>query len=127
MAGQIIPMWSAAHSRVRDDDGVVVFAMPAARVRVDDWGCSCPLWVPGTRHARVVAASDLERLRHCRMALRQGMAEGFVLDAGEVPAGQQEILSLRVIKTGQEYWARWGCAARAGSRGEQAWSAEVRI
>jgi len=127
MAAQIIPMWNAAHSRVRDDDGVVVFAMPAARVRVDDWGCSCPLWVPGRREARVVAASDLERLRHCRMALRQGMAEGFVLDAGEVPAGQREILSLRVIKTGQEYWARWGCAARAGSRGEQAWGAEVRI
>jgi len=127
MAAQIIPMWNAAHSRVRDDDGVVVFAMPAARVRVDDWGCSCPLWVPGTREARVVAASDLERLRHCRMALRQGMAEGFVLDAGELPGGQQAILALRVIKLGQEYWARWGCAARAGSRGGQTRSAEVRI
>jgi hypothetical protein len=127
MAAQIIPMWNAAHSRVREDDGVVVFAMPAARVRVDDWGCSCPLWVPGTREARVVVASDLERLRHCRVALRQGMAEGFVLQAGEQPGAQPEILSLRVIKTGQEYWARWGCAARTGSRRELTWNAEVRI
>lgn len=127
MAVRIIPMWNAAHSRVREDDGVVVFALPAARVRVDDWGCSCPLWLPGTREARVVAASDLERLRHCRMALRQGMAEGFVLDAGELPGGQQEILALRVIKIGREYWARRGCAARAGSRSGQTRSAEVRI
>jgi hypothetical protein len=127
MAAQVIPMWNAAHSRVREDDGVVVFALPAARVRVDDWGCSCPLWVPGAHTANVVAEADLQRLRHCRVALRQGMAEGFVLQAGEQPGGQPEILSLRVIKTGQEYWARWGCGARAGSRGEQIRSAEVRI
>jgi len=127
MAGGIIPMWNAAHSRVRDDDGVVVFAMPAERIRVDDWGCSCPLWAPAARGARVVAAADLEKLRHCRMALRQGMAEGFVLHAGEAPGEQRASLSLRVVRAGQEYWARWGCAARAGSAAEQPWSAQVRI
>ena len=64
MASQVLPMWNGALSRarafewhgvtlkfparsrsgVRADDGMVVFALPAAQVRLDDWGCSCLLW-----------------------------------------------------------------------------------
>lgn len=107
MPARIIPMCNAtvpSRSAVRDDDGVVVFAMPAALVRVDDWGFSCLLWAP--------ASLDLERLRHCRLAMRNGMAEGFLLYGEGASAEQEGTLSLRVVKAGKEYWARWGDRAR---------------
>jgi hypothetical protein len=108
-----------SRSGLRDGDGTVVFAMLAAEVRVDDWGLSCLLWAPG---------AEAELLRHCRLAVRQGMAEGFVLHERDPEATRREgMLALRVVRSGREYWARWGhsvraqpprdaaCAARTGS------------
>jgi hypothetical protein len=114
MSARIIPTGNRACSGVRDEDGVVVFAMPAALVRVDDGGFSCLLWAPASRGARSESASDLERLRHCRLALRNGMAEGFVLYSADATLPHEELLALRVIRAGREYWARWGNVARPG-------------
>ena len=95
-----------SRSGVRDD-GVVVFAIPAAEVRRDDWGFSCLLWTP--------ASSDLERLEHCRLAQRCGIAEGFMLYRDDAAPGRGGMLALRVVKVNEEFWARWGHAARAES------------
>ena len=104
-----------SRSGVRSEDGMVVFAMPRARVRVNDWGCSCPLWIPADAGVGRGSdgASDLERLQHCRLAIRHGVAEGFLLDGNVAPASESEALALRVVKAGGEYWATWGAVARA--------------
>jgi hypothetical protein len=104
-----------SRSGVRGDDGMVVFAMPRARVRVNDWGCSCPLWIPSDAGAgrEMERPSGLERLQHCRLAVRHGVAEGFLIDADGAPLTRSEALALQVVKTGGEYWATWGATARA--------------
>jgi hypothetical protein len=61
------------------------------------------------------AASDAERLAHCRLAVRHGIAEGFLLNQYDVAATEPELLTLLVVRAGEEYWARWGTAARASS------------
>ena len=96
-------------SGVRSDDGVVVFALRGDDVRADAGGCSCLLWAP-SGPADDAAASD-ERLEHCRLALRQGTAEGFVLHSA--PRADRCVFALRVVRAGSEYWARWGSVARA--------------
>ena len=104
-----------SRSGVSSDDGMVVFAMSKAQVRVNDWGCSCPLWVPADAGAsgEIDRPSGIERLQHCRLAAGHGVAEGFLLDADDAPMAQGEALALRVVKTGGEYWATWGATARA--------------
>lgn len=100
MSARIIPIRKPALP------DAVVFAMQAQDVQADAWGFSCLLWGP--------ACKDPERLRHCRLAVRQGMAEGFLLygeGEGE-SASEGELLSLRVLKRGKEYWAKWGGMAR---------------
>ena len=106
---------SLSRSGVRSDDGMVVFAMPRAQVRVNDWGCSCPLWLPSDADLGrgTDGSSGLERLQHCRLAVRHGEAEGFLLDGDVAPATLSEALALRVVKAGAEYWAMWGAVARA--------------
>lgn len=132
---QILPLWTGARSiarafewrgvtlkfpslsrsGVRSDDGMIVFAMPKAQVRVNAWGCSCPLWIPSDAGVRqdMERPSGLERLQHCRLAVRHGAAEGFLLDGHDAPVTPSEALTLRVIKTGEEYWATWDATARA--------------
>jgi len=134
-SGQVLHLWTGAlsiaqafnwrgvnlkfptlsRSGVRGEDGMVVFAMPRARVRVNDWGCSCPLWLPSDAGARreMERPSGLERLQHCRLAVRHGVAEGFLLDADNAPMTPSEALALQVVKAGEEYWATWGSVARA--------------
>ena len=66
-------------------------------------------------------------LQHCRIALIHGMAEGFLIHGDEAPSGREELLSLRVIKTGEDYWARWGCVARARWSRQPALAGEARL
>ena len=104
-----------SRSGVRDCDGMVVFAMHAGEVRVDDWGLSCLLWAPASPRAMAADdATEAEMLKHCRLALRRGMAEGFLLYNDDPDATRREgMLSLRVVRAGREYWARWGHSVRA--------------
>jgi len=121
--GVILESPARSRSGIRSDDGVVVFALPVARVRVDAWGCSCLLWARRDRLLDYVGT--LETLRHCRLAMRQGVAEGFLLGTDDAPVERRQLLALRVVKAGGEYWAKWGCVSRAelarlSGRGESA-------
>ena len=109
--GVTLESQSRSRSGVRQEDGMVVFAMPAERVRVDPWGCSCLLWAGAKRLPG--DALSVEALRHCRLAVQHGVAEGFLLDKDLMPIERQALLGLRVARVGSEYWARWGNAARA--------------
>ena len=104
-----------SRSGLRSDDGMVVFAMPAAAVRAHEWGYICPLWLPADRASESAAGHAIseEVLDHCRLAVRHGVAEGFVLHADATLTKGSELVALRVVKAGEEYWAKWGCAARA--------------
>jgi len=117
-----------SRSGVRDSDGMVVFAMFAAEVRVDDWGLSCLLWAPATPRAVACdAAAEAEMLRHCRLAVRLSMAEGFLLYQDDPDATRREgVLALRVVRSGREYWARWGHSVRAQPPRERACGARTR-
>jgi hypothetical protein len=109
--GVTLECQTRSRSGVRDDDGMVVFAMPHNRVRIDPWGCSCLLWTSGD--ARSDEAINVEMLRHCRLAVQHGLAEGFLLARDHAPMKRQPLLALRVVKVGVEYWAKWGHAVRA--------------
>jgi len=104
---------SRSRSGVREEDGVVVFAMPAERVSVDAWGCSCLLWAGSSR--LLDDALSVETLRHCRLAVRHGVAEGFLIGRDQPPIERQQLLGLLVVRISTEYWARWGNVARAES------------
>lgn len=106
-----------SRSGVREHDGMVVFSIAAAEVRTDDWGCSSPLWRP--------LSHDEEALQHCRLAVRRGMAEGFLIYADIAAKDGEGMLALRVVKAGAEYWARWGHGARAVLRRCSATGAQV--
>jgi hypothetical protein len=56
-----------------------------------------------------------------------GMAEGFLINGDEVRSGREELLSLRVIKTGEDYWAQWGSVAPARWSRPPALAGEARI
>ena len=122
--GVTLESQTRSRSGVREEDGMVVFAMSVKRVSVDAWGCSCLLWTPSNRATD--DALTMEVLRHCKLAVQHGVAEGFLLGEDQAPVGGQELLGLRVVKVASEYWARWGSAARAehsrrkaSSRGER--------
>lgn len=109
--GVTIESHARSTSGVREEDGMVVFAMPVERVKMDAWGCSCLLWTG--RDRLLDDAISVETLRHCRLAVRHGVAEGFLLGRALAPMECQDLLALRVLKIGREYWAKWGHAVRA--------------
>ena len=94
-----------SRSGMREHDGMVVFAIEPAEVRTDDWGCSSLLWRPPSR--------DDEALQHCRLAVRRGSAEGFLVYTDGISEEGGGMLALRVVQSGAEYWGRWGRGARA--------------
>jgi hypothetical protein len=104
--GVIVRYPALSRSGVREHDGMVVFAIEAAEVRTDNWGCSSLLWRP-------LSSRDEEALQHCRLAVRRGSAEGFLVYTDGMSQECEGMLALRVVKSGAEYWARWGRGARA--------------
>lgn len=99
-------------SGVREGDGTVVFSIEASEVRMDQSGYCSVLWMPARSEGggTLERASNDERLQHCLLALRNGRGEGFVLD--ERCESQAEILlDLRILVSGEKYWARWGTKA----------------
>jgi hypothetical protein len=109
--GVTLESHARSRSGVREDDGMVIFAMPVARVRVDAWGCSCLLWTGCDR--LLDEAISAETQRHCRLAIQHGVAEGFLLGRDHAPMECQGLVALRVVEFGREYWAKWGHAVRA--------------
>lgn len=114
-----------SRSGVRDCDGMVVFAMLAAEVQAHDWGLSCLLWAPAAPAGDVAAQAEM--LRHCRAAERCGMAEGFLLYGDDADATRRDgMLALRVVRSGREYWARWGHSVRVQPPRERSRAARTR-
>lgn len=101
-------------SGVRDLDGAVVFALSETDVRASADGFRCLLWTPviDSEKPRMDGADKDERLRHCRLALLLGGADGLLVSPGasEVDAGA--VLTLQVERRRNEYWALWGSTVR---------------
>jgi|SRR5579859_1181720 len=114
-------LWS--RGGVRQSDGVVVLALWADDVKAADGVRSCLLWAPNVDGARPWSDSPggQERLEHCRLAAEGAGAEGLLVYGermeGFLPddkalsvhgADPYTVLTLRVHKRAEEYWASWG-------------------
>jgi hypothetical protein len=96
---------AASWSGVRGNDGMVVFAILAEDVIVDGQGSRSLLWGPDLARQRSLVKE--ERLRHCVLALRHGQAEGVLAFEGGLEVDATLVLSLRVARHQEEYWAQW--------------------
>jgi hypothetical protein len=114
-------VWSRGGAR---NDGAVVFAIAADEVQEADGAHSYLLWAPNVDDSRPWSDTPggKERLEHCRTALERGAAEGLLVygkrTAGAAPKDNgtsaervdaETVLSLRIEKRCEEYWAT--CAA----------------
>jgi hypothetical protein len=114
-------VWSRGGVR---NDGAVVLALSADEVQEADGAQSYLLWAPNVADSRPWSDTPggKERLEHCRIALERGAAEGLLVygkrTAGAAPKDNgtsaervdaETVLSLRIEKRGEEYWAT--CAA----------------
>lgn len=110
-------VWSRGGVR---DNGAVVLAVMADEVQKAGDADSYLLWAPNLHGSRPWSDTPggMERLEHCRIALERGAAEGLLTfgkrAAGAAPkddgtSGErvdaETLLSLRVEKRGEEYWA----------------------
>lgn len=112
---------------VRQSDGVVVFALWADDLRLEDGGCRYLLWASNEAGSR--PWSDMpggkERLEHCKLAVQKGEAEGILVHGarleGVLPeerarrvdgADPAVVMTLQVVQRGAEYWAVWGSPRR---------------
>ena len=105
-------------SGLRDDDGGVVIAIRRADVRATGDGFCCLLWSPleERRHDGSGEPRMEERLAHCRLAARAGTADGLMVDGSAEEVQLGSLLTMRVDKRQNRYWARWGSVARFGGR-----------
>lgn len=109
-------------------DGKVIFAMWAEDVTRDRAGARCLLWAPNVDGARPWAdmPGGQERLEHCRRAIANGSASGFLVYGRRIPGVLPEeraatvdgidagsLVALRVERRGAEYWALWKSGAMA--------------
>ena len=114
-------------SGVRKSDGRVVMTIWDAAVKSGEGGCSCLLWGPNVEGARPWSDTPAgrERLEHCKLAL-EGGAEGLLVHGepldGRLPEDKartilgvdpETVLSFKVEKRGDEYWAIWNKKAAA--------------
>ena len=110
-------VWSRGGIR---SDGVVVLTVVADEVQKGEDADSYLLWAPNVDDSRPWSDTPggKERLEHCRIALERGAAEGLLTyskrAAGAPPKDNgtstglvdaETVLSLRVEKRGEEYWA----------------------
>jgi hypothetical protein len=121
--GVYIADFDSGWSGVRKSDGAVVMSLWAPAIVAAEGMCSQLLWAPNTEGARPWSdsAAGKERLRHCRLALERGAAEGLLV-YGECFDGEnaehnarsvhgadtQRVVEFRVEQRGEEYWAVWG-------------------
>ncbi len=113
-------VWS--RSGVRAADGAVVLTVRADQIQKTEGANNCLLWAPNIAASRPWSDTPggKEELEHCRLALERGAAEGLLTygkrAAGAAPedngtstdrVNAETVLSLRVEKRGEEYWATW--------------------
>jgi hypothetical protein len=105
-------VWSCGG--VRQSDGTVVFALRADDVRAADGASHCLLWAPNVEGSRPWSDTPegQERLEHCRLAAEGAAAEGLLVH-GEGGADPHTVLTLRIERRAEEYWASWGGGAHA--------------
>ena len=109
-------------SGVRKSDGRIVMTIWNSAVQSSGGGCSCLLWAPNVEGARPWSDTPAgkERLEHSKLALEAGaeglLVHGELLD-GRLPEDKartihgvdpETVLSFKVEKRGDEYWAVWG-------------------
>lgn len=87
-------------------DGSVVIAVSQDLVHEDENGFRCLLWTPPA--CPVLMA-------HCRLAVLQARADGLLVRQDGMVYGDS-VLSMRVRRVGESYWAVWGSSVRAMSR-----------
>jgi hypothetical protein len=95
-------VWSRGGVRT---DGAIVLTIAADELQAVDGARSCLLWAPNVGDSRPWSDTPggTERLAHCRAALERGTAEGLLIYTERVDA--ETVLSLRIEKRGEEYWA----------------------
>ncbi len=118
-------VWS--RGGVRQSDGAVVLALWADDVQSADGASQYLLWAPNVAGSRPWSDTPggQERLEHCRLAAESGNAEGLLVYGerieGTLPddkalkvlgADPHTVLTLRVQKRAEEYWASWGGGTR---------------
>jgi len=110
-------------SGVRKSDGRVVMTIWDAAVKSGEGGCSCLLWGPNVEGARPWSDTPAgrERLEHCKLALAATVVEALLVYGesmeGYIPEDRtrsvhgvdpETVVSLKVERSGEEYWAVWG-------------------
>ena len=124
-------VWSRGGVR---GDGAVVLAIVADELQAVGDAHSYLLWAPNVGDSRPWSDTPggAERLEHCRIALERGAAQGLLMygtrAAGAAPKDNgtgtervdaQTVLSLRVEKRGEEYWATCDAPKRVVSTVER--------
>lgn len=97
-------VWSRSGIR---DNGSVVMTVVADEVQKLEGTDSYLLWGPNVDASRPWSDTPggKERLEHCRIALERGAAEGLLIYSDKGGVDAETLLSLRVEKRGEEYWA----------------------
>jgi hypothetical protein len=108
---------------VRKSDGAIVMSLWGPAVVSTDGSCSQLLWAPNVDGARPWSDTrgGQERLKHCKLALERGTAEGLLVygeqfdgecaehNARSVYGADPEcVIHFQVEQRGAEYWAMWG-------------------
>jgi hypothetical protein len=128
--GVYLPDVGNSWSGVRKADGVVVMSLWAGGIVSGTDGCSCLLWGPNLEGTRPWSetAPGKTRLEHCRLALKQGSAEGLLVHGeqldGHLPEHKarsvhgvdpEVVVHFSVQQRGEEFWAVWGGKADPAS------------
>lgn len=110
-------------SGVRGDDRMVVFAIRAEEIMVDAEGSRCLLWRSGELSG---TPAELERHRHCTLALLHGKAEAMLAHGETAEMDADVVLAIRVVASGGQFWATWASRARASASLQRRWFEEAR-
>lgn len=108
---------------VRKSDGAVVLGIWAEGIESGDGSCRYLLWAPNAGGTRPWSdkAGGKERLEHCKLAVDASVVEALLVYGetmeGYIPEDRtrsvhgvdpETVVSLKVERAGEEYWAVWG-------------------
>jgi hypothetical protein len=124
--GVYLPAADNGWSGVRKGDGAIVMTLWASAIVSSEGTCSQLLWAPNLDGARPWSdtAAGKERLKHCKLALERGGAEGMLVYGEQFDGETAEhnarsvygvdpecVVQFKVEQRGEEYWAVWGAKA----------------